>query len=302
MPTRDDWLPTSDAESRYVDIGGGRHIHYIEAGTGDPVVFLHGNPTSSYLWRHVIPHVAPRARCLAPDLIGMGYSDKPDIAYRFGDHYSHIRAFIDALALEGVTFVAHDWGGSLAFRYLAEHPGRVRGLAFMEVMLEGLTWAEMPLDFRLGFRLMRASGFNWALLGLANAFVNAVLPMATRTRLSKATMRRYREPFPTVASRRPVRQWPREVPLNGRPADNAATFRGYTEALRNSRVPKLLCYSEPGAVVRRPRREWAVTALPSLETVYVGEGVHFMPEEHPGEVGRAVADWYSRNIAGGEPG
>lgn len=299
MQATSDWLPTPEAVSRYVDIGGGRNMHYVEAGAGEPVVFLHGNPTSSYLWRRVIPYVAPHARCIAPDLIGMGYSDKPAIPYRFTDHYRHLRAFIDALGLGRLTFVGHDWGGSLAFRYLADQPERVRGLAFMEVMLEGLTWAEMPLNFRLGFRLMRTPGLNWLLLGLGNAFVNVVLPMATKTRLSPATMRRYREPFPTIASRLAVRRWPLEVPLDGQPADNAATFRGYTEALNNSRVPKLLCYTEPGAVIRRQRREWAREALPELEMVGVGEGIHFMPEEQPDAVGRAIADWYERHLTGG---
>jgi haloalkane dehalogenase len=271
-------------------------MHYIEAGSGEPVVLLHGNPTSSYLWRHVIPHVAPHARCIAPDLMGMGYSDKPHGAYRFDDHYAYLRAFIDALDLTRVTFVAHDWGGSLAFCYAADHPERVRALAFMEVMLAPLTWAEMPWHFRPGFRLMRTPGIGWLMLSLANLFVNLVLPIATARRLDRLTMARYRAPFRRIASRRPVRQWPCEIPLDGRPADNDAKFLAYSRFLQASRLPKLLCYSEPGALIREPRRRWAQQSLPNLETCCLGKGSHFAPEEHPEAIGRAVTDWYRSQV------
>ncbi len=291
-----DWLPSGDAVSRRVHVGGG-HMHYVAAGEGEPVVFLHGNPTSSYLWRRVIPRVATQARCIAPDLMGMGCSDPPRTGHRFDDHYTYLRAFIDALGLETVTFVGHDWGGSLAFRYLSERPEQVRGLAFMEVMLEALTWAEMPLDFRFGFRLMRTPGVGWLMLSVANLFVNAVLPMATKRRLPAATMRRYRASYPSVASRRAVRQWPCEVPLDGRPADNAATFAAYAQALQQSRIPKLLCYASPGAVIGQRRRQWAEANLPNLTSAYMGEGIHVLPEEHPEAIGDAVASWYQTRVA-----
>lgn len=288
---------TPNAVSRYVDVGGSR-MHYVEAGAGAPMVFLHGNPTSSYLWRGVMPYLTPHARCIAPDLIGMGDSDKPTIRYRFADHYDYLVAFLDALGLDQTTFVVHDWGGSLAFRYFANHPDRVRGLAFMEVMLESLTWREMPWNFRLAFPLMRAPGIGWLILSVANAFVNLVLPLATRRHLDRATMRRYRRAFPTVASRRPVRQWPREIPLNGTPSDNAALFQGYSEFLTATSVPKLLCYTEPGALIGRRRCQWAMAQLPNLTTAYLGEGLHFTPEEHPEAIGEALADWYGRCVTG----
>jgi len=291
-----DWFPTDDALSRHVDVGGAR-MHYIEAGTGEPVVFLHGNPTSSYLWRRVIPHVAPYARCIAPDLIGMGYSDKPDIAYRFGDHYAYLERFMDALDLQQATFVAHDWGGSLAFRYSADQPERVKGLAFMEVMLAPLAWSEMPWHSRPGFRLMRTPVVGWGMLSLANLFVDLVLPMATACRLDQRIMERYRRPFRTIASRRPVRQWPREIPLNGQPADNDGLFRRYSRFLQTSPLPKLLCYTEPGALIREPRRRWAQDHLPNLDSRALGQGIHFAPEEHPDPIGRAVADWYATRVA-----
>lgn len=295
MTTAREQYSIPNAVSRYVDLGG-RRMHYVEAGRGEPVVLLHGNPTSSFLWRGVIPYIAAQARCIAPDLMGMGGSDPPASGYRFEHHYDYLRAFLDALGIGPATFVGHDWGGSLAFRHLVERPDDVRGLAFMEVMLEALTWAEMPLSFRAGFRMMRTPGLGWLLLSVGNVFVNLVLPMATATRLDQAAMQRYRAPFRTIRSRQAVRQWPLEVPLDGKPADNAALFRGYTEALKASPVPKLLCYTQPGAVVGSRRREWAVSELPHLETAYCGEGIHFMPEEHPDAIGRALADWLYRKI------
>lgn len=280
---------------QYATVRGNR-MHYIESGAGEPVVFLHGNPTWSYLWRNVIPHVSPFCRCIAPDLMGMGRSDKPDRAYRFAEHAQDLEAFVDALGLERVTFVAHDWGGSLAFHYLANHPERVRGLAFMEVMLHPLTWAGFPRAFRFPFRMMRTPGLGWLLLSVANQFVERVLPGATVRRLGREEMAYYREPFATIRSRRPVRRWPCEIPLDGRPADVADLFTAYQAALEASPVPKLLLFAEPGGIVRESERQWAAAHLPALETVNVGNGIHYLQEDAPDAIGRNIADWYRRRI------
>lgn len=282
-----------DYPSQYVDVLGAR-MHYVEAGTGEPVLFLHGNPTSGYIWRNIIPHVAPHARCIVPDLVGMGRSDKPDIAYRFADHYRYVEGFIEALGLEGVTFVVHDWGSALGFHYFAQRPGNVRALAFMEAILAPARWSEFPADFRLGFRLMRMPLVGWVIVSLLNGFVEQILPRAIVRRLTRAEMDRYREPFPTIASRRPVRQWPREIPLDGRPRDVTGLVRRYNEALQASDLPKLLLYGRPGGIIRQSGVEWCRARLPNLEIVNVGPGIHFLQEDNPHGIGEAVAGWYRR--------
>jgi len=277
----------------HVEVAGTR-IHYLDEGAGEPVVFLHGNPTWSYLWRNVIPHVAPHARCIAPDLAGMGRSGKPDSAYRFFDHYDYIAGFIEALGLTNVTFVAHDWGGALAFHYFARNPERVRALAFFETMPRPLAWGDLPLHYRPAFVLMRTPGLGWFLVSVLNLFVEVILRLATRRRLGINEMAHYREPFRSVGSRRPVRQWPCEIPFSGRPADVDAAFRAYSTALRGSDLPKLLLYARPGALVGPGMLAWCREHLPNLETIDIGPGKHYLPEDQPDAIGRAVADWFQR--------
>lgn len=291
-----DWPAAHGLESHYAEVRGAR-MHYVEAGSGPPVVLLHGNPTSSFLWRNVMPHLAPHARCIAPDLIGMGRSDKPDIGYRFCQHYDWIEAFIDRLGLEDVAFVVHDWGSAIGFHYLARHPGRVRAIAFLEAILGPLRWREFPLDFRLGFRLMRTPVLGWLIVSVMNAFVERVLPAATLRRLEPGEMARYREPFPTIASRRPVRRWPCEIPIGGRPADVDAVVRRYREALQASAVPKLLMHGHPGGIIRAAAVEWCRERLLRCEIVDVGRGIHYLQEDEPEAIGRALADWYTRAVA-----
>lgn len=279
--------------SRYIAVNGAS-MHYYEAGRGAPVVFLHGNPTWGYLWRNVVPHVAPHARCIVPDLIGMGYSDKPDLAYRFFDHYAYLTGFIEALGLSAITLVGHDWGSALGLHYWDHHPDNVRALALMEAILTPLEWARFPAEFRLGFRLMRLPALGWVIVGLANGFVEQVLPRAVVRRLSETEMAHYRAPFPTVASRHPVRQWPREIPLDGRPADVDAVVADYARRLQSDPLPKLLLYAQPGGVIRSEQVAWCRARLPNLETVDVGPGIHFLQEDRPASIGQALADWYSR--------
>jgi len=286
----------ASAESRFVDVLDSR-MHYLEAGSGAPILFLHGNPTSSALWRNVIPHLAPLGRCIAPDLIGMGRSGRPDLAYRFFDHERYLAAFIEGLALDGVTLVVHDWGSALGFHWFRQHPARVRALAFMEAILAPLRWAEFPFAFRIGFRVMRAPLLGWLFVSVMNGFVEQILPRAVVRRLDPEDMARYRAPFPTIASRRPVRQWPREIPIDGRPADVAAVVDDYSTALQTSALPKLLIHGRPGGVVRAPRVAWCRAHLPQLEVIDIGPGIHFLQEDAPDAIGRALADWYRRLAA-----
>jgi haloalkane dehalogenase len=278
-------------ESKFVEVQGSR-MHYVEEGTGDPVLFLHGNPTSSYLWRNVIPHLSPLARCIAPDLIGMGKSDKPDIEYRFFDHVRYVDGFIEALGLRNVTFVSHDWGSALGFHYARRHEGNVKGLAFMEAIVRPVTWDEWPEQARGMFQAFRTPQVGWDLLVNQNAFVEQVLPGAIFRKLSQEEMDRYREPFLDPASRKPVWRWPNELPIEGEPADVVEAAQAYADWLGKSDVPKLLLYAQPGAIMREPLVEWCRKNVRNLKAVDIGPGVHFVQEDRPHEIGEAIAQWY----------
>jgi haloalkane dehalogenase len=288
--------PISDEfpfESKYVNVHGSR-MHYVDEGRGDPVLFLHGNPTSSYLWRNILPYLSGKARAIAPDLIGMGKSDKPESPYRFFDHYRYLEGFIEALGLERITLVIHDWGSGLGFHYWSQHPENVRGIAFMEAIWRPLKWQQIPPGFRMGFRLFRTPLVGTLMNGPLNFFVNQLVPRAVVRKLSATERARYREPFGTVKSRRPVWQWPKEVPIEGKPADVTAIVQAYHERLIESPVPKLMFYAHPGGLISRESAEWIVENFPNTEAVDVGEGIHYLQEDHPHLIGEAIAAWYDR--------
>ncbi len=276
-------------ESRYVEVSGSR-MHYVEEGSGNPILFLHGNPTSCYLWRNVIPHVAPLGRCIAPDLIGMGRSDKPDIEYRFVDHARYMDGFIEALGLRDITFVVHDWGSALGFYYAMRHESNVKGLAFMEAIVRPVTWDEWPEQARQMFQAFRTPGVGEKMILEQNMFVEAVLPGAIFRKLSDEEMARYREPYPDPASRRPTWRWPNEIPIEGQPADVVEIVQSYSDWLKGTPLPKLLLHAQPGAIMRN-LVDWCRENFPNLKTVDIGPGVHFVQEDRPHEIGRAIAAW-----------
>ena len=231
-------------------------MSYIEAGTDGPtVLFLHGNPTSSYIWRDIIPHVAPVGRALAPDLIGFGQSGKPDIGYRFFDHVRYLDAFLEALGIGDMVIVAQDWGTALAFHLAARRPQRILGLAFMEFIRPAgwENWHRRP-EARDLFKAMRAPGQGEKLVLEDNVFVERILPGSVLRKLSDDEMAAYRAPFPTRESRKPILALPRELPIEGEPADVSAMSRHDHEALQQSTYPKLLFYGEPGALFRPSSR------------------------------------------------
>ncbi len=278
-------------QSKFVEVEGSK-MHYVEEGAGDPVLFLHGDPTSSYLWRNVIPHVSPLARCIALDLIGMGKSDKPDIEYRFFDHSRYVEGFIAALGLRNITFVIHDWGSALGFHYARRHEENVNGLAFMEAIVQPFTWAEFPEQYRQVFQALRTPGVGEKMIMEQNMFVEQLLPGAVLRKLSDVEMDRYREPYPDPASRKPVWRWPIELPIDGEPADVVAAVQAYSEWLGKSNLPKLLLYAQPGAIIRGPLLEWCRNNMRNLKTVDIGAGSHFVQEDRPHEIGEATAEWY----------
>ncbi len=276
-------------ESRYVEVLGSR-MHYVEDGSGDPILFLHGNPTSSYLWRNVIPHLTGMGRCVAVDLIGMGRSDKPEIGYRFVDHARYVDGFIEALGLRGITLVVHDWGSALGFHYARRHESNVKGIAFMEAIVRPLTWDEWPEQARQVFQGFRTPGMGEQMVLEQNMFVEAVLPGAILRKLSDEEMARYREPYPDPKSRRPTWRWPNEIPIEGQPADVVAIAQAYGEWLKRSPLPKLLLYAQPGAIMRN-LVDWCRESIANLKTVDIGPGVHFVQEDRPHEIGEAIAAW-----------
>ncbi|GAB2677793.1 haloalkane dehalogenase [Nocardia goodfellowii] len=270
-------------------------LSYHDTGSGEiPVVFLHGNPTSSYLWRNVIPHVSDRTRVLAPDLIGMGASGKPDSPYRFTDHARYLDAWFEALNLDRVILVGHDWGGALAMDWAARHPGRVRGLAVLETFLRPGSAAEMPPQARELFAAYRGAEGERMVLE-QNMFIEFNLP-AQVTNLSQEDHDVYRAPYPTPASRKPLLAWPREIPLDGAPADVVAIVANYGRYLASAtEFPKLIMALENGQGDAAAAVDWAATTFADAEKVSIPPAKHHAPEDRPHEIGAAIAAWLDRH-------
>ena len=280
-------------DSKYTQVHGSR-MHYVDEGSGDPILLLHGNPTSSYLWRNVIPHLTPHGRCVALDLIGMGKSDKPNIDYGFFDHVKFVEGFIEKLELRNITLVIHDWGSALGFHYARRHENNVRGLAFMEAILRAVpAWSDLHPDFRRMFKIFRAPVAGRFLIAWMNIFVEKVLPGAVVRKLSAEEMRHYRAPYPTIASRKPLWRWPNEVPIAGHPPAVVEAVNAYNEWLQETELPKLLLTAHPGAITRKPAVEWCRQNMKNLKTVELGRGLHFIQEDHPDKIGTEIAAWLS---------
>ncbi|MCA2224970.1 haloalkane dehalogenase [Nonomuraea aurantiaca] len=273
-------------------------LHYRESGAGAPIVFLHGNPTSSHLWREVMPAVGP-GRLLAPDLIGMGESGKPDIDYTFADHARYLDAWFDALDLQDVVLVGHDWGGALAFDWATRHPGRVRGIAFTETIVKPMTWEEFPEGGRELFRAIKTEGVGEAMILDDNAFLEQGLPGTVATPISQGDLDVYGKPYPTRESRRPLLQWPRAMPLGGEPADVVARVEAYDRWLAASTdVPKLLLTFAPGpgAMMHVDMIAWCAANMAALEIEHSEEVAgHHTPEDHPVLIATAISAWADRH-------
>lgn len=273
----------------------GSSMAYRETGAEDAPValFLHGNPTSSHIWRNILPLVSPVAHCIAPDLIGFGQSDKPDIAYRFVDHVSYLDAFIEQRGITSAYLVAQDWGTALAFHLAARRPDLVRGLAFMEFIRPMPTWQDFHQAdaARETFKKFRTPSVGEAMILEANAFVERILPGGIVRKLSDDEIAPYRAPFPTPESRRPVLALPRELPIAGEPADVYAALQSAHAALAASSYPKLLFSGSPGAVVSPEFAEGFAASLKHCALLHLGPGLHFLQEDHPEAIGRSVAGW-----------
>jgi haloalkane dehalogenase len=281
---------------QYRDVKASR-MAYVDEGEGDAIVFAHGNPTSSYLWRNVMPYLKGLGRLVAADMMGMGASDKlspsgPD-RYNYAEQRDYLFALWDALDLGGnVTLVLHDWGSALGFEWASQHRDRVQGIVFMEAIVTPQTWPEFSSNFRELFQRFRSPEGERLVLE-QNIFVEGVLPGLIQRRLSDEEMDHYRQPFVNPGEdRRPTLSWPRNIPVDGEPADVTAIVNDYSRWLAGSDVPKLFINAEPGAIVRGRIRE-LIRTWPSLTETTVS-GRHFIQEDSPDEIGNAIAQFVQR--------
>ncbi len=270
----------------------GHTMRYIDEGSGDPIVFLHGNPTSSYLWRNIIPHLSGLGRCIAPDLIGMGDSEKlkesgPD-AYTFVEHRKYLDAFLAEVGVsENVVFVIHDWGSGLGFDWAYRHPDKVKGIAYMEAILFEYEWSDWPDEARKIFQAFRSPAGEKLILE-KNYFVELILPGSVIRGLRPEEMAIYRSPFMEPGEgRRPTLSWPRQIPVEGEPEDVVKIVKTYGKWLSSSDIPKLFVNADPGSILTGRAREFCRT-WPNQEEVTV-KGLHFVQEDSPDEIGQAIA-------------
>ncbi len=277
-------------EKRFVEVAG-IEMAYVEAGEGDPIVFLHGNPTSSYLWRSVIPELVDVGRCIAPDLVGMGDSAKvPGSEYRFVDHRRYLDGFLEAVdATERMTLVVHDWGSALGFDWANRHRDAVSAIVYMEAIVRPVSWDEWPEASRRIFQGLRSPAGEELVLE-RNVFVDKILPGSVIRELTDEEMSEYRRPFLEPGEgRRPTLTWPREIPIDGEPADVHAIVSDYAAWLAEAPVPKLFVNADPGAILVGPQREFC-RSWPNQTEVTV-PGIHFVQEDSGPEIGRAIRDW-----------
>jgi len=285
--------PKPYAEKKYMEVNGKR-MAYIDEGEGDAIVFQHGNPTSSYLWRNIMPHCEGLGRLIACDLIGMGDSEKLQPSGRDRYSYTEQREFLyglwDKLDLgDKVVFVIHDWGSSLGFEWTQRHPERVQGIAYMEAIVTPITWDDWPENARRVFQGFRSEAGEEMVL-IKNLFVEGVLPSAVMRKMTEEEMAEYRRPFANPGEdRRPTLSWPRQIPIEGRPADVIKIVEGYSRFLAQSDIPKLFVNADPGSILVGRQRE-VCRAWPNQTEITV-KGLHFLQEDSPDEIGKAVAEF-----------
>jgi haloalkane dehalogenase len=281
----------------------GSTMAYREAGDREAPValFLHGNPTSSYVWRNVLPHVASVARCIAPDLIGFGQSGKPDVEYRVADHVRYLDAFLEQSGIESAFVVAQDWGTALAFLLAARRPEFIRGLAFMEFVKPLPSWDGFVPGAAEIFQKFRTPGVGEEIILQNNFFVEQVLPMNIVRKLTDEEMSVYRTPFPTPESLRPTWRFPNEIPIAGEPEDVYSSLEKAHEVLAQSTYPKLLFAGDPGAIVSPAMAQSVVKGLKNCKLVQLSSGLHFLQEDHPDVIGANIKEWLIELGIGSSP-
>ena len=274
--------------SHFYDVLGSK-MHVQDSGSGRPLLFLHGNPSNSYLWRNIAPQVQDMGRVIVPDLIGMGKSDKPDIQYTFFDHYRYVEALIEQLELKDVILILHDWGSALGFNYFANNSDNVAGIAFMEGIIQDVS-TFFPLETLEFFKGLRTPDGHTKVV-VEDLFMQTVLPSWVDRPLSDDELAAYREPFATEASREVIYKWICSVPLEGQPSEVANVVENYRNALKESKIPKLFFHAEPGAFMPPVVADWIIENIPNLKAVDVGKGSHFIQEDHPELIGNSIRQW-----------
>ena len=281
-------------DSKYVEVKGSK-MHYIDEGEGDVILFIHGTPTSSYLWRNIIPHVKGSGRCIAVDLIGMGKSDQPDIDYGYTDEAAYLEAFIDSLGLKDITLVVHDWGAMLGFDYANRHRDNVKAIAFMEAAIQNVNWDGMPGKIRMGIKMMKSNIFGPLLVKRGNMFIKKMLPDLVSRELTKEEKALYAAPYQTVKSRHVLLRWPQDVPMNGKPVHVHEMIVSYSKWLKETDIPKLCLYITPGVGFQSVDRKVVENEFKNTEMINLGEGTHFVQEDYPHTIGELIATWMSKN-------
>ena len=272
----------------------GKSMAYVEMGDGDPIVFLHGNPTSSFLWRNIAPQLADMGRCIVPDLIGMGDSEKLDDSgpgrYTFAEHATHLDALLEVLEVKAnVTIVIHDWGSALGFHWANRHRECMKAIAYMEAIVRPIRWDEWPEASKKVFQGMRSESGE-AMVLEKNVFVERILPGSVLREMTVAEMDEYRRPFVEPGeSRRPTLTWPRQIPLDGEPADVNEVVEKYSQWLAASSLPKLFVNADPGAMLVGAPREFCRTWPNQTEITVAGS--HFIQEDSPDEIAGAIRNW-----------
>ena len=289
--------PEFPFESKFVEVNG-EAMHYIELGEGDPILFLHGNPTSSYLWRNILPYLQKQGRVIALDNIGFGKSAKPQIAYKFSDHISYLEGFIKALKLKNITLVVHDWGSVFGLDYASRHENNIKGLVMMEALIP--PFVPMESFEALGsygnlFRTWRDPVQGAEMLIDKNILIEQLLPNSIVRDLTFEEMEAYRAPFQEKSSRKSISVLLAELPIGGEPDNTTKVIEHYGSWLKETSLPKLHIYASPGGVNSPKMIKHLITQYKNYETVYVGLGLHFIQEDQPEAIGRAVSDWYRRN-------
>ena len=285
--------PEFNFQSNYASVLGSK-IHYVDEGSGEVVVLVHGNPTSSYLWRNIIPTLAETNRVIALDLVGMGKSDKPSIDYTYQDHAKYFNAFIESLELKDVTLVLHDWGGAIGLDYARKSPDNVKQIAMMEAVTRPMSWSEADLVTKTLFKKFRDEKEGYELIVEDNYFVEKLLPMMSGRKLSELEMNSYREPYLQESDRKPVRVWPQEIPISGTPERNTSDIAKNYEYLKNSDVPVLFIHANPGIIYTQDFVTSLDRDIDRATFANIGEGLHYLQEAQPAKLASVISEWINK--------
>lgn len=269
------------------------NIHYVEMGEGDPILFLHGMPTSSYLWRNIMPALSDQARCIAPDLIGMGQSDKPDIAYTIHDHIDYMSAFLDQLDLKNLTLVLHGWGSVVGFELARRHPEKIKAIAFYESHIKPVTnWSDLSLPVQQFAALLKNKKASYHAIVDQNYLIKKLLPSGVVRKLTEEEMKHYEQPFQTKESRKPLWQYVNDLPVGNGPDDVVDLIQRYSDWLTTTTFPKLMLYAMPGFITTMDMVCWGRDHLASLTMISLEDAMHFAQESDPEGFSSALKNWY----------